>query len=186
MKRSKQLLEDTAGAPVRGYRAASFSISSRTPWAFEILAQEGYEYSSSVYPIRQDLYGMPDAPRFAYYPDQSLPILEVPITTVEVVGRKWPCGGGGYFRLLPYAISRSAMRRVNRVDRQPCVFYFHPWEIDPEQPRIPGISVKSRMRHYMNLRRMEGRLRAALTDFNWDRMDRIFLAERSRAKDTAF
>ena len=180
-RKTKQILEDLGGVEVRGYRAASFSVSDKTPWAFEIMAEEGYRYSSSIYPIRHDLYGMPSAPRFAYAPDQNSDILEVPITTVSLLSRKLPCGGGGYFRLYPYAFSRWAMRRVNRKDHQPCVFYLHPWEIDPDQPRMPNLSPKTRFRHYLNLRRMEDRLHRLLRDFTWDRMDRIFLGDSSGA-----
>ena len=180
-RKTKQMLEDLGGVEVRGYRAASFSVSDKTPWVFEILADEGYRYSSSIYPIRHDLYGMPSAPRFAYAPDENSSILEVPITTVSLLNRKLPCGGGGYFRLYPYAFSRWAMRRVNGKDHQPCVFYLHPWEIDPEQPRMSDISLKTRVRHYLNLHRMESRLCRLLSDFAWDRMDRIFLEDRSGA-----
>ncbi len=179
VRKTRLLLEDISGEPVRGYRAASFSIDRRTPWAFEILGEEGYAYSSSIYPIRHDLYGMPGASRFAHRPCQANGILEVPITTVSVLGQTLPCGGGGYFRLLPYGVSRFAMRRVNRIDAQPCVFYFHPWETDPGQPRLRGVPAKARFRHYTNLGRMEGRLRAVLADFTWDRMDRIFLPDAS-------
>jgi len=181
VRATKRLLEDTAGAPVRGYRAASFSINGETAWAFEILAEEGHEYSSSVYPIRHDLYGMPEAPRFAYRPARAGGLLEIPVTTVAVLGRNVPCGGGGYFRLLPYAYSRWAMRRVNRRDAQACIFYFHPWEVDPRQPLVKEIPLKSRLRHYTNLARMERRLRTVLRDFLWDRMDRIFLGDDGRA-----
>ena len=180
-RKTKQRLEDLGGVEVRGYRAASFSVSDKTPWAFKILADEGYRYSSSIYPIRHDLYGMPSAPRFAHAPDENSSIIEVPITTVSLLNRKLPCGGGGYFRLYPYAFSRWAMRRVNGKDHQPCVFYLHPWEIDPGQPRMPNLSAKTRIRHYLNLRHMEDRLHRLLSDFAWDRMDRIFLEDRSGA-----
>ena len=180
-RKTKQILEDLGGVEVRGYRAASFSVIDKTPWAFKILADEGYRYSSSIYPIRHDLYGMPSAPRFAHAPDENSSIIEVPITTVSLLNRKLPCGGGGYFRLYPYAFSRWAMRRVNGKDHQPCVFYFHPWEIDPGQPRMPNLSAKTRIRHYLNLRHMEDRLHRLLSDFAWDRMDRIFLEDRSGA-----
>lgn len=173
--RTRALLEDTGGVAVRGYRAASYSIGASNLWALTELAEAGYQYSSSIYPIRHDLYGMPEAPRFAFHPKQAPQLLEIPITTVMVGQHQWPCGGGGYFRLLPYPLSRWAMRRVNHRDRQPCVFYFHPWEIDPTQPRLPGINLKTRVRHYLNLHRMERRLTALLRDFRWDRMDRIFL-----------
>lgn len=180
VRKTKRILEDISGTPVRGYRAASFSIDSRTPWAFEILAEEGHAYSSSVYPIRHDHYGMPEAPRFAFRPNGPGGLIEVPVTTVSVFGRNIPCGGGGYFRLAPYGFSRWAMRRVNNRDRQSCVFYFHPWEIDPDQPRMADISLKARLRHYTNLRGMRRRLAAALSDFAWDRMDRIFLDSQPR------
>ena len=173
IRRAKALLEDTAGAEVKGYRAPSFSIGKRTLWAFERIAQAGYRYSSSVYPVRHDLYGMPDAPRFPYRPRADL--LEIPVTTAVVLGRNLPAGGGGYFRLLPYAVSRALIRRVNEVDRRPAIFYFHPWEIDPGQPRVPGTSLKTRLRHYVNLRRTEPRLRRLLGDFRWRRMDEVFL-----------
>jgi polysaccharide deacetylase family protein (PEP-CTERM system associated) len=172
--RAKALLEDLSGTEVKGYRAPSFSIGPRTPWAFERIAQAGYRYSSSVYPVRHDLYGMPDAPRFAYRPRADL--LEIPVTTAAVLNRNLPAGGGGYFRLLPYAVSRALIRRVNEVDRRSAIFYFHPWEIDPAQPRVPGTGVKTRFRHYVNLRRTEPRLRRLLRDFRWRRMDEIFLA----------
>ncbi len=175
VRRTKATLEDLSGTPVRGYRAASFSVDSRTPWAFEILAEEGHAYSSSVYPIRHDLYGMPEAPRFPFHPDGGKGLLEIPVTTVKVLGHNFPCGGGGYFRLLPYTLSRWAMRRVNAADEQSCIFYFHPWEIDPGQPRVSGLAFKSRFRHYTNLGRMQHRLRTVLSEFSWDRVDRVFL-----------
>lgn len=171
---TKHLLEDLGGVEVRGYRAASYSIGEKNLWALDVLHEAGYRYSSSIYPIRHDLYGMPDAPRFAFRPKPD-GILEVPVTTVMLGGRKFPCGGGGYFRLFPYSLSRWAMRRVNEHDRQACLFYFHPWEIDPEQPRQQGLPLKTRVRHYLNLSRTEARLRRLLHDFNWDRMDRVFL-----------
>ena len=174
VRRTKQLLEDAGGMPVHGYRAASFSISTNTLWALDVLAEEGYEYSSSIYPVAHDLYGMPKAPRFPFHPRQDR-FLEVPMTTLSMFGRNFPCSGGGYFRLAPYSVSRWALRRVNARERQACVFYFHPWEIDPEQPRPHGAPLKSRVRHYLNLRRMEGRLRCLLSDFTWGRMDKVFL-----------
>ena len=181
VRRTKGLLEDTAGCAVTGYRAASFSLNERTLWAVEILAEEGYRYSSSVYPIRHDLYGMPKAPRFPFKHEGDGQLLEIPISTLRVLGRNLPCGGGGYFRLLPYRFSRWAIRRVNERERQPCVFYFHPWEIDAEQPRIVNSSLKTKVRHYTNLDRMEARLAAVLTEFSWDRMDRVHLPETVQA-----
>jgi len=175
VRKTKCLLEDVGGTAVKGYRAASFSIGAKTLWAFDVLSEEGYAYSSSVYPVRHDIYGMPEAPRFAFRPVAKGALLEIPITTCAVLGRNLPCGGGGYFRLAPYALSRWAMRRVNDRDRQPCMFYFHPWEIDPDQPRIANSSLKSRFRHYVNLGMMRPRLERVLTDFKWNRIDRIFL-----------
>ncbi len=173
--RNKKLLEDLAGASVTGYRAASYSIGEKNLWALDVLQETGHRYSSSIYPIRHDLYGMPNAPRFPFFPNGAGGLLEIPVTTVEVFKQKLPCGGGGYFRLLPYPVSRWAMRRVNERDGKPCIFYFHPWEIDPDQPRQQGIGLKTRVRHYLNLARTEDRLRRLMGDFEWDRMDRIFL-----------
>jgi polysaccharide deacetylase family protein (PEP-CTERM system associated) len=171
--RARKLLEDIAGTAVLGYRAPSFSIGSGNLWAFDELASAGYRYSSSIYPIRHDHYGMPDAPRFAHRVAGGL--LEVPVTTLRLGQRNLPSSGGGYFRLLPYALSRWMIGRVNRQDRQSAVFYFHPWEIDPGQPRITGIDARTRFRHYVNIPRTEGRLQRLLADFRWGRMDDIFL-----------
>lgn len=168
---AKVLLEDLAGVEVKGYRAPSFSIGRRNPWAFEALERSGYRYSSSVYPVKHDHYGMPDAPRFAH---RVGGVVEIPPTTVRFRERNWPASGGGYFRLLPYAVSRALLRRVNERDGQSGVFYMHPWEIDPEQPRVDGIALKSRFRHYVSLARTERRLSRLLADFSWDRMDRVF------------
>ena len=175
--RAKALLEDLGGRPVLGYRAPSFSIGHGNLWAFDVLARAGYRYSSSIYPIAHDHYGMPDSPRFAYRLANGL--LEVPVTTLRVGGRNLPSSGGGYFRLLPYAVSRWMIGRVNRADQEAAVFYFHPWEIDAGQPRIAGIGAKTRFRHYVNISRMEGRLQALLRDFRWGRMDHIFLARQA-------
>jgi polysaccharide deacetylase family protein (PEP-CTERM system associated) len=171
--RTRHLLEDIGGVPVLGYRAATFSIGARNQWAYRELAAAGYHYSSSVNPIRHDLYGMPDAPRAPYQPDDSA-VWEIPMTTFRAGGRNWPCSGGGYFRLLPYGVFHSGLAHVNRSERRPGIFYFHPWEIDPAQPRVVGASWKSRVRHYTNLSRMAGRLDRLLRDFAWDRMDHVF------------
>jgi polysaccharide deacetylase family protein (PEP-CTERM system associated) len=173
---SKQILEDLGGVAVRGYRAPSFSINHKNLWALDELAEAGYRYSSSVYPIRHDHYGMPDAPRFAFHPRGAKGVMELPATTVNLFGRNLPASGGGYFRLLPYTLSRWMLGQVNRQDRQSAIFYFHPWEIDPEQPRQAGVGAKTRFRHYVNLSRMEGRIARLLKDFQWDRMDNIFLS----------
>ncbi|MBK7326429.1 MAG: DUF3473 domain-containing protein [Propionivibrio sp.] len=170
---AKKLLEDLSGHGVKGYRAPSFSIGESNLWAFDCLERAGYCYSSSIYPIRHDHYGMPDAPRFAHQVRAGL--LEVPVTTARFFARNWPASGGGYFRLMPYAVSRWLLQSVNRQDRQSAVFYFHPWEIDAGQPRIEGINAKTRFRHYVNLHRTEGRLQRLLADFSWGRMDEIFL-----------
>jgi len=173
--RTKAILEDIGGVPVLGYRAASFSVGAGNLWAHEVLAEQGYAYSSSIYPIRHDLYGMPDAPRFPYNPPGLGRFVEWPVTTATVFGRNVPCGGGGYFRLLPYGLSRWLMRRVNE-EGKPCIFYFHPWEVDPGQPRQHGVSLKTRVRHYTNLGRMEARLRRLLGEFAWGRVDHILAA----------
>lgn len=170
---AKALLEDAAGVAVHGYRAATYSITRESEWALPILSELGFTYDSSIFPIRHDLYGIPDAPRFPYRPEGTS-LLEIPVTTVELFGQRLPCGGGGYFRILPYSLFRQALRRVNGTDRQPAVFYCHPWEVDPAQPRIGGLPLKSRFRHYFNLDKMEARLRRLLRDFRWGRMDEVF------------
>jgi len=174
--RAKGLLESIGGVGVRGYRAPSFSIDHRNPWAFDCLRRAGYAYSSSVYPVRHDHYGMPDAPRFPHCPNVD-GLVEIPISTVRAGGRNVPIGGGGYFRLMPYAVSRYAIRRFHRDEGRPAIFYFHPWEIDPQQPRVAGVGFKSRFRHYVNLHRTEARLERLLADFHWDRVDRVFDTE---------
>ncbi|HYE37938.1 XrtA system polysaccharide deacetylase [Methylocaldum sp.] len=174
--RAKHLLEDLGGVRVLGYRAASYSIGSKNLWALQVLEDSGFGYSSSIYPVKHDLYGMPEAPRFMFRPCKPDGLLEIPVTTVELGNKKLPCGGGGYFRLLPYQVSRWAIDRVNRKDQQSSVFYFHPWEIDPDQPRQQGISLKTRFRHYLNLSRTELRLRRLLQDFRWNTMAKVFLS----------
>ena len=173
IKLAKAVLEDIGGRQVTGYRAPNFSVGDGNPWAFDCMVEAGYRYSSSLYPIRHDHYGVPDAPRFAHEVRPGL--LEVPVATVRMFGNNLPAGGGGYFRLLPYALSRWSIRRINAVDRMPAMFYFHPWEVDPGQPRVDGISAKARFRHYVNLGRMEARLAALLADFRWGRVDQVFL-----------
>ena len=175
VRRSKTILEQLTGLAVRGYRAPSFSIGAANLWAFDELQEAGYRYSSSIYPIRHDHYGMPDAPRFAWRPRGPNGVLELPVSTVRLRGRNLPAGGGGYFRLMPYALSRWLLRRINSRDGQAGIFYFHPWELDPGQPRPLGLSTRTRFRHYLNLGRMEARLGRLTGDFAWDRMDRIFL-----------
>lgn len=187
VRSAKHVLEDLGGVEVKGYRAPSFSIGTGNLWAFDTLAQAGYRYSSSIYPIQHDHYGMPDSPRFAYRVNEQL--LEIPVTTLRLGGRNLPSSGGGYFRLLPYALSRWMLQRVNAQDREPAIFYFHPWEIDAAQPRIPGIDLKTRFRHYVNIPRMDAKLQRLLDDFRWGRMDDIFLgraaAPSTFGRDTA-
>jgi polysaccharide deacetylase family protein (PEP-CTERM system associated) len=177
VRRSKRTLEDLGGVPVRGYRAPTFSISRSTGWAHSILCEEGYEYSSSVYPIKHDLYGSPGAPRTPFAPLRGL--LEIPLSTVRLLGVDFPASGGGYFRLLPYPVTRWLLRRASRVNRSPAVFYLHPWEIDPEQPRQHEAPFLSKSRHYLNLGRTETRLLRLLRTFTWTRMDRLFLADQA-------
>lgn len=175
IRHAKSLLEDIAGTAVIGYRAPSFSIGKSNLWAFDCIAAAGYRYSSSIYPVQHDHYGMPDAPRFPYRVRDGL--MEIPVTTTRLFGRNLPAGGGGYFRLAPYHVSRWAIARVNRQEQRPAIFYFHPWELDPEQPRFRGVSAKTRFRHYLNLHRTKARLTRLLTDFEWDRVDRVFDVE---------
>lgn len=179
--RTRALLEDIGGVPVIGYRAASYSIGRDNLWALDVLHETGHRYSSSIYPIRHDLYGMPEAPRFAFRHGGDDGLLEVPVTTVNIGGRNFPCGGGGYFRLLPYSLFRRGLNRVNLHDGQSGLFYFHPWELDPEQPRQAGLGLRTRVRHYLNLGRMEVRLDRLLRDFRWARMDSVFLGAEYKA-----
>ena len=172
---AKSVLQDLLGSEVKGYRAPNFSIGAGNAWAYECIAEAGYQYSSSIYPIKHDHYGFPDAPRFKHQSPTGLP--EMPITTVRLMNRNWPAGGGGYFRLMPYAMSRWLINRVNEVDEQPAIFYFHPWELDPGQPRVPGIDSRTRFRHYLNLHQTENRLRQLLADFRWDSLDKVFLGD---------
>jgi polysaccharide deacetylase family protein (PEP-CTERM system associated) len=176
LQRAQSAIEDAGGVRVIGYRAPSFSIDQRTPWAFAELAERGYRYSSSVAPIRHDHYGWAEAPRFAFKPLADSELLEIPVTTAMFGGKRLAAGGGGFFRVLPYAFSRWAIRQVNRDEGRPAIFYFHPWEIDPGQPRVAGAPLKSRMRHYSRLEQMAPKLRQLIREFAWGRMDR--LAER--------
>jgi polysaccharide deacetylase family protein (PEP-CTERM system associated) len=171
--KAKDILEDISGEVIKGYRAPSYSISKKNLWAQDELFKAGYLYSSSVYPVRHDLYGIPDAPRFAYQCEGGL--LEIPVTTVPLFGKNFPAGGGGFFRLYPYLLSRWNIQQVNNQDKQAAIFYFHPWEIDPQQPRQHEASLKSRFRHYLNLHKTEKRLDRLLADFQWGRMDDTFL-----------
>ncbi len=174
---SKALLEQIGGVAVAGYRAPTFSIGRGSDWAHRILAEEGYRYSSSVYPLRHDLYGTSGAPRTAFTPVDGM--VEIPLTTVRLGGIDMPASGGGYFRLFPYPVSRWLLARAGRDLAAPGIFYLHPWEIDPQQPRQLHAPLRSRFRHYLNLGRTEGRFRRLLRDFAWTRIDRLFLTEAS-------
>ncbi|MFT6284913.1 MAG: polysaccharide deacetylase family protein (PEP-CTERM system associated) [Arenicella sp.] len=170
--RSKDHLEDLLGEQIIGYRAPSFSIAYSNEWAFEVLAELGFKYSSSTYPVKHDLYGTPDWPRFAYNRPEN--IIEIPIPTLRLMGKQIPIGGGGYFRLYPYKITEKLVRKYLRQEKQPYSFYFHPWEIDAEQPRVKNAPLKSRFRHYVNLHRTEAKLIRLLDDFNWSTMRDVY------------
>ncbi len=185
LDRSRKAIEDAAGAQVTGYRAPSFSIDQRTPWAYMALAEQGFTYSSSVAPITHDHYGWREAPRFAFRPLPWSDLLEIPVTTAEFAGRRLAAGGGGFFRVLPYAFSRWAIRQVNNREGRPAVFYFHPWEIDPQQPRVTAASLRSKLRHYTNLAVMADKLRQLVMEFEWGRMDVLAAREAVRATELA-
>jgi polysaccharide deacetylase family protein (PEP-CTERM system associated) len=185
ISRARKVLEDAAGVRVTGYRAPSFSIDQRTPWAFMELAEQGYTYSSSVAPVAHDHYGWAEAPRFAFRPLPSSPLLEIPVTTAVFAGKRLAAGGGGFFRVIPYGFSRWAIRQVNRREGRPAVFYFHPWEIDPGQPRVAGAPLRSRLRHYTNLDKMAGKLRQLVGEFAWGRMDLLAQHEAARLDSEA-
>jgi polysaccharide deacetylase family protein (PEP-CTERM system associated) len=192
VRTSKELLEDLIGQAVLGYRAPSYSISMDSLWAFDELAEAGYLYDSSVFPVRHDFYGIPNWPRFPFIvfrgadgnwspvgdpsngrysvSDNNAKMLEIPITTLNLSGKNIPIGGGGYFRFFPYTFTKWGLRRINRIDKRPFIFYLHPWEIDPDQPRMPGIGLKTRFRHYVNLGKTEQRFRNLLSDFKFSSM----------------
>lgn len=176
---SKARLEDASGMAVTGYRAPNFSIDRRTPWAHAALAEAGYRYSSSVAPLVHDHYGWPEAPRFLWKPLPDCDFLELPVSTVRLAGRNFAAGGGGFFRLLPYSVSRAAISRVNGEGR-PAIFYFHPWDMDPDQPFMANAPLKSRLRHYTNLSVMAAKLRRVARDFAWTRVDEVIASERAR------
>lgn len=180
LERARVAIEDASGQTPVGYRAPSFSIDARTPWAHEVLADEGYAYSSSVAPIRHDHYGWPEAPRFAFRPLPDSALIELPVTTVSIAGARLAAGGGGFFRLLPWLFSRWAIDRVNRAEHRPAVFYFHPWEIDLGQPRVRNARLTSRLRHYSGLWAMEGKLNKLLARYDWGRTCDVVAIERVR------
>ncbi len=175
--KSKEQLEQAGGVAVTGYRAPNFSIDPRTPWAHACLAEAGFCYSSSVAPLSHDHYGWPDAPRFLWKPLADSDLLELPVSTVRLAGRNFAAGGGGFFRLLPYPVSRATISRVNGEGR-PAIFYFHPWDMDPGQPFMAEAPLKSRLRHYTNLSVMADKLRRVTRDFAWGRVDEVVATER--------
>ena len=170
---TKAILEDLSGAPVRGYRAAGFSIDRRTPWAYEVLAETGHAYSSSSHPIAHDHYGDPDAPRSPFRPCKDHTICEAPVATAELFGRRVSAAGGGWFRAAPFPAAKALIDRAASTLDGPVIFYFHPWEIDPEQPRIAHAPLRSRLRHYLNLETMESKLHALLGAYRWSRVDHV-------------
>ncbi len=176
VSKSKAVLEDVSGVSVIGYRAPSYSFTEDTDWAHAVLLENGYRYSSSIAPIKHDLYGIPDAPRFLHTRANDK-VVELPITTTRIFSKNYPCGGGGWFRLYPYKLSRWAIDRVNGQDDEPAIFYFHPWEIDPDQPRISGLNLTTRFRHYQNLKQMENKLTRLLKDYTWRSIPEVYGAE---------
>ena len=178
IKNSLTLLEQTSGQKVLGYRAPSFSIGENNEWAFEVLAELGLLYSSSTYPIEHDLYGTPQWPRFAYKRPEG--IIEIPIPTLRKNSINTGIGGGGYFRLYPYWLSKKRIDKFHQQEQKPYNFYFHPWEIDSEQPRVKEAPLKSKFRHYINLSRMEGKLKSLLKDYQWDTMKNVYLKQSER------
>jgi polysaccharide deacetylase family protein (PEP-CTERM system associated) len=175
---TKKLLEDLVGSVVTGYRAASWSLDGRSPWAHTVLEDAGYRYSSSIYPVSHDHFGVPGAPLAPFHVNGG-DFLEIPATAVRILGHNIPAAGGGYFRLYPIIFSRWLIRRV-QAENRPIVFYFHPWELDPAQPRFRSAPLRARFRHYLNLNKFEDRLRSMMNIHRWERMDRVFLG-----KDTA-
>jgi polysaccharide deacetylase family protein (PEP-CTERM system associated) len=181
--RAKNILEDIIQQPVRGYRAASYSITEKSQWALDILAETGFIYDSSIFPVRHDRYGMPDSPEHPYRltTPSGNSIIEFPLSTAKIINYRMPVAGGGYFRLYPYWLSRTGLGLINR-QQKPFIFYLHPWEIDPDQPRIEA-SWFSRFRHYNNLDKCETRLRNLVTDFQfgtaWDVLSDLGLTDAS-------
>lgn len=176
--KAKAILEGVTGTAVVGYRAPSYSFTLKNDWAHEVLGEQGYTYSSSIAPIKHDLYGIPGAPRFAHRRADGA-VLELPITTARIMEKNYPCGGGGWFRLYPYGVTKWAIDRVNRIDRESAIFYFHPWEIDPEQPRVNGADMRTKFRHYQNLASMESKVKRLLSDFEWGTIPDVYAKELS-------
>jgi polysaccharide deacetylase family protein (PEP-CTERM system associated) len=186
VRQSKSLLEDLIGKEVKGYRAPSYSICLNSLWAFDELVEAGYSYDSSVFPVKHDFYGIPDWPRFPFSLQRiegswapgcsqnlNCEIIEVPISTLNKGGRNIPIAGGGYFRLYPYAMTRMGLNQINNQEQRPFVFYIHPWEFDPDQPRMKNAGMKSRFRHYLNLHKTEGRFTRLIQDFKFSTIDDV-------------
>ena len=185
VRRSKAVLEAAGGVPVRGYRAPSYSITPRSLWAIDILIEEGFSWDASIFPIHHDRYGIPVSPRHPYVLERECGrLVEVPGSTVQVGSLNLPVAGGGYFRLLPYVWTRWGIDRLNRMEGRPAIFYLHPWEIDPDQPRL-RTSRLGRLRHYRNLDKTEDRLRALLSDFRFSTVTRVLAVEREAAVSNA-
>jgi polysaccharide deacetylase family protein (PEP-CTERM system associated) len=183
VRRAKQLLEDASGRRVLGYRAPSYSITPRSLWALDVLLEEGYEYDSSIFPIRHDRYGIPVSGRRPYMIHREAgTLVEVPGSTTQLGPANLPVAGGGYFRILPYWWTRWGISRLNRVERRPAIFYLHPWELDPGQPRLTA-SRLGQFRHYRNLEDTEARLRQLLTDFRFDTMESVVAQVRAAIPD---
>lgn len=178
--KAKDMLEQLTGSAVVGYRAPSFSINKQSEWAFEILKEIGHSYSSSTYPVKHDLYGVPDWPQQPYMRKEGL--LEIPMPILERFGKQLPIAGGGYFRLMPYWLSSRLISQFLLEDKMPYMFYFHPWEIDPDQPRVANAPLKSKFRHYVNLNRMEDKLTRLLTQFNWASLEQVYQQELSQTR----
>lgn len=174
IRKTKKILEDITGEPVVGYRATSFSVIKKTFWALDILVQEGFKYDSSIFPIIHDRYGIIDFSRFPVRVNLngSGGILEFPLSTIRLFNSNFPVAGGGYFRLFPYMFFKKGIKRINNLEKQPAIFYFHPWEIDPKQP-VQNVGWKTRIRHYTNLRKTEDRLKRLLSDFRWGRVSDV-------------
>ena len=173
-QRAKNILEDITQTTVLGYRAASYSITKESVWALDILAEAGFMYDSSIFPVRHDRYGMPDTPRYPYAitTENGNKLIEFPLSTMNIFGYQLPIAGGGYFRLYPYSFSKMALRSINRKDYKPFIFYLHPWEVDPDQPRI-RTNWLSRFRHYNNIEKCEYRLKKLLNDFRFSTVKQV-------------
>jgi polysaccharide deacetylase family protein (PEP-CTERM system associated) len=181
--RAKSILEDQTGTKIKGYRAPSYSITSKTLWALEVLVELGFEYDSSIFPVHHDYYGIPDAPRFPHIKrlcDGGC-IFEFPPSTLAAYGVNLPVAGGGYFRLFPYALTAWAIRRINDKEKQPALVYLHPWEIDPDQPRVAA-AWRSQFRHYQNLRATEAKFTRLLEDFSWGPISEVLSRSWSATK----